>query len=70
LRSIPVTRIEGHMAVHAETEVFEENGRTLRRVASARCGGEMYRGIEQILRGRDPLDAQQINQRRTRNVIS
>ena len=59
----PVTRIEGHLAIHAETESVEENGRSIHRVSTARCGGEMYRGIEQILRGRDPLDAQQIAQR-------
>ncbi len=51
----PVTRIEGHLGVKVETE----NGR----VSSARVVGEMFRGFEQILRGRDPLDAQEITQR-------
>jgi Ni,Fe-hydrogenase I large subunit len=33
------------------------------KVVAARCEGEMFRGIETILQGRDPLDAQQITQR-------
>ncbi len=51
----PVTRIEGHLGVKLESS----DGR----VTSARVVGEMFRGFEQILRGRDPLDAQQITQR-------
>ena len=51
----PVTRIEGHLAV--KTEVAEG------RVTQAFVMGEMFRGFELILRGRDPLDAQQITQR-------
>ncbi len=51
----PVTRIEGHLGVTLDTD----NGR----VTSARVVGEMFRGFEQILRGRDPLDAQQVTQR-------
>jgi len=51
----PVTRIEGHLGVKIDTA----DGR----VTSARVVGEMFRGFEQILRGRDPLDAQQITQR-------
>jgi len=57
----PLTRIEGHLAVHTETEPVE--GGVGHRVTSARCEGEMYRGFEQILHGRDPMDAQQITQR-------
>ena len=33
------------------------------KVTDVRCEGEMFRGIEKILEGRDPLDAQQITQR-------
>ncbi|MBD3220049.1 nickel-dependent hydrogenase large subunit [bacterium] len=55
----PLTRIEGHLAIHTETEV--RDGRPC--VTSAHCEGEMFRGIETILTGRDPLDAQQITQR-------
>jgi ferredoxin hydrogenase large subunit/hydrogenase large subunit len=59
----PLTRIEGHLAVHTETEPFQSGSAERHRVKSARCEGEMYRGFEQILRGRDPMDAQQITQR-------
>lgn len=58
----PLTRIEGHLAVHTETEPAggEAKGH---KVTRARCEGEMFRGFEKILEGRDPLDAQQITQR-------
>ena len=56
----PLTRIEGHLAIHTETEPTQ--GAQLR-VTEARCEGEMFRGLETILQGRDPLDAQQITQR-------
>lgn len=59
----PVTRIEGHLAVHTETEPLALGERQAYRVTQARCEGEMFRGFEQILTGRDPLDAQQITQR-------
>ncbi len=51
----PITRIEGHLAVRIEVE----DGR----VAKAFSSGEMFRGFEVLLKGRDPLDAQQITQR-------
>ena len=51
----PITRIEGHLAIRTE---IEEN-----RVVNAFSSGEMFRGFELILKGRDPLDAQQITQR-------
>jgi len=51
----PVTRIEGHMKIEAVTE----NGV----VKEARCSGLLFRGLEIILRGRDPRDAQRITQR-------
>jgi Ni,Fe-hydrogenase I large subunit len=51
----PFTRIEGHLAVNLEVENNI--------VTDARCVGEMFRGFEQIIRGRSPLDAQQIMQR-------
>jgi ferredoxin hydrogenase large subunit/hydrogenase large subunit len=51
----PLTRIEGHLNV--KTTI------TNNRVEDAQCVGEMFRGFEVILRGRDPLDAQQITQR-------
>ncbi len=51
----PMTRIEGHLKVEAVVEDGE--------VVEARVGGTLYRGLEQILAGRDPLDAVQITQR-------
>jgi len=51
----PITRIEGHLGVKVE---IESN-----RIVDAQSSGEMFRGFEVILKGRDPLDAQQITQR-------
>lgn len=51
----PITRIEGHLRI--DTEV--ENGR----IAAAWSRGEMFRGFEALLTGRDPLDAPVITQR-------
>jgi hydrogenase large subunit len=51
----PVTRIEGHLRIEAETE----NGIITR----ASSSGTMLRGIENVLTGRDPRDAWAIAQR-------
>lgn len=51
----PITRIEGHLKV----EVVVDDGE----VKDARSSGTMFRGLELILRGRDPRDAQRITQR-------
>jgi hydrogenase large subunit len=51
----PVTRIEGHLKI----EVTTENGV----VKDADSSGMMFRGIELILQGRDPRDAQRYTQR-------
>src|ERR1039457_3161957 len=45
----PVTRIEGHLRIEAEVN----NGA----VSDAWSSGTMFRGIELILRGRDPREA-------------
>jgi hydrogenase large subunit len=45
----PITRIEGHLRVEADIE----NGK----IVDAYSSGTMVRGIEKILRGRDPRDA-------------
>src|ERR1700756_2196129 len=45
----PVTRIEGHLRIEAEV-----NGGA---VTDAWSSGTMFRGIELILRGRDPREA-------------
>jgi len=51
----PITRIEGHLKIEATVE----NGV----VKDARSSGQMFRGLEIIMRGRDPRDAQVIAQR-------
>lgn len=51
----PFTRIEGHLSVKVEASGGA--------VSEAYCSGEMFRGFEAILKGRDPMDAQQITQR-------
>lgn len=52
----PVTRIEGHLRV--EIEVDEHNT-----VTEAWASGQLFRGIETILKGRDPRDTGLIAQR-------
>ncbi|MGD8688440.1 MAG: nickel-dependent hydrogenase large subunit, partial [Gammaproteobacteria bacterium] len=51
----PITRIEGHLRIEAETD----NGV----IQQASSSGTMVRGIEIILRGRDPRDAWAFAQR-------
>lgn len=51
----PITRIEGHLRIDAEIE----NGA----VSKAWSSGQMWRGIELILQGRDPRDAWLFTQR-------
>ena len=51
----PLTRIEGHLKIEA---VLEE-----KKVVDVKSEGTLYRGFEQILVGRNPLDAVQITQR-------
>jgi len=51
----PVTRIEGHLAVEVEVEGGV--------VVNAKSMGMLFRGLELIMRGRDPRDAAQIMQR-------
>lgn len=51
----PVTRIEGHLKI----EAIVDDGQ----VKEARSSGTLFRGLEIILRGRDPRDAQRITQR-------
>jgi quinone-reactive Ni/Fe-hydrogenase large subunit len=52
----PITRIEGHLRI--EVEVNDENI-----VTDAWASGQLFRGIEIILQGRDPRDAGLIAQR-------
>ena len=51
----PITRIEGHLKV----EAVVDNGE----VKDASISGTMFRGIEMMLKGRDPRDAVMITQR-------
>ncbi|PKN15725.1 MAG: hydrogenase 2 large subunit, partial [Deltaproteobacteria bacterium HGW-Deltaproteobacteria-3] len=51
----PITRIEGHLRIDCEID----NGR----VTKAWSSGQMWRGIELILQGRDPRDAWVFTQR-------
>ncbi|MGE3074403.1 MAG: nickel-dependent hydrogenase large subunit [Dehalococcoidia bacterium] len=51
----PITRIEGHLRI--EVEVQDGN------VADAWSSGTMFRGLEMILKGRDPRDAWMFAQR-------
>ena len=51
----PVTRIEGHLRIEVEVE----NGT----VVDVRSSSQLFRGLEIILKGRDPRDAQHFTQR-------
>ena len=51
----PLNRVEGHLKI----EAVVENGV----VTEARSAGTLWRGFENILQGRNPLDAQRITQR-------
>ncbi len=51
----PITRIEGHLRIEAQMDG--------NRIASAYSAGTMVRGIELILKGRDPRDAWAFAQR-------
>ena len=50
----PLTRIEGHLSVYAETEPLGSGQQSGFRVKAARCEGEMFRGLEKILEGATP----------------
>ncbi|MEJ2469203.1 MAG: nickel-dependent hydrogenase large subunit, partial [Campylobacterales bacterium] len=52
----PITRIEGHLRI--EVEIDEKNT-----VKEAWASGQLFRGIETILKGRDPRDTGLIAQR-------
>ena len=45
----PITRIEGHLRIEVEVAGSK--------VVNAWSSGQMFRGIEIILKGRDPQDA-------------
>jgi len=51
----PVTRIEGHLKIEAVVDGGE--------IKDAKSTGTLFRGLEIILKGRDPFDAQFLVQR-------
>ena len=51
----PITRIEGHLRIEVELDG--------NKVVNAWSSGMMFRGIETILKGRDPRDAPLLTQR-------
>ena len=51
----PINRIEGHLRIEVEVE----NGR----VKNAWSSSQLFRGLEIILKGRDPRDAKHFTQR-------
>jgi hydrogenase large subunit len=55
----PVTRLEGHLKV--EVTVDQVNGK--QQVVAVNAVGTLFRGFENILKGRNPLDAPDITQR-------
>lgn len=61
----PVTRIEGHLGVKLALEPFGPVASFVSGVAASgtEVFSTMYRGFENILKGRDPRDAIQITQR-------
>lgn len=55
IRIDPITRIEGHLKIDVVIDAGE--------VKEARCSGQMFRGFELMLLGRDPRDAALLSQR-------
>jgi len=51
----PITRIEGHLRIECEAD----NGK----VTKAWSSGQMWRGIENIVKGRDPREVWLFTQR-------
>ena len=59
----PVTRIEGHLRMEAEVDALPADVEGYGEVARASSAGTMVRGIETIMRGRDPREAWAFTQR-------
>jgi hydrogenase large subunit len=55
----PVSRIEGHLKL----EVTIDTSRGVQQVVDAKTSGTMFRGFEEILKTRSPMDAPHITQR-------
>src|SRR5512136_593678 len=54
-----VTRIEGHLRIEIETDTVAG----VPQVVDARSTGQLYRGFEKVLVGRDPRDSQHVTER-------
>jgi hydrogenase large subunit len=59
----PVTRIEGHLRIEAEAAPLPAGMHGYGQVTRASSAGTMIRGIETILKGRDPREAWAFTQR-------
>ena len=60
----PLTRIEGHLKIEAQVQANPDAKAAEKfRVEKGYCHGEMFRGVEVLLEGRDPMDSHQITQR-------
>ncbi len=55
----PVTRIEGHLKVEIDVDTVDG----VQQVVDARSVGTLFRGFEEVLKGRDPRDAPIITSR-------
>ncbi len=55
----PVTRIEGHLKVQVTVDTVGG----VQQVTDAKCTGTLFRGFENILKGRDPKDAAYLTER-------
>jgi len=55
----PVTRIEGHLKIEIEIDTV----RGVQQVVTAQASGNLFRGFEKVLVGRDPRDSQHITAR-------
>ena len=55
----PLTRIEGHLSIDVTVDLVDGQ----QQVVDAKSSGTMFRGFENILKGRDPLDAPHYTQR-------
>lgn len=58
----PVNRMEGHLGVDVDTVPAESGGLRVA-INSANLHGNLFRGFERIMIGRDPRDAMVICQR-------
>jgi hydrogenase large subunit len=59
IKIAPLTRVEGHLDI----EVTVDDSGKPAKVTAAKSAGTMFRGFENILKGRDPRDAPQLTQR-------